>query len=299
MTRLVTTDAVSLFVERARHVKADFALTDNNAHAVVEVCQRLDGVPLAIELAAARVIALGPADLARRLDRRFQVLAGGRRGAVERHATLRAAIDWSFELLNAAEQRLLARIAVFSGGCTLEAIEEICSGDPVEPEEVMDLVTGLVARSLVVAEDSGLGTRFRILETIRQYGEERLADWGETDELMLRHAHFYADLSARAADHYYGPDQIAWARQINSELANIRAALATAIDTANAALAVQLVADHPNHYGYGGTVAVFDVEVPASAVLDLPNVREEAGYPRVVMAAAWHAYLRGDFEKAR
>jgi predicted ATPase len=121
--RLVRTDAVNLFVERARHVKADFALTPSNSPAVVEVCQRLDGVPLAIELAAARVIALSPAELLRRLDRRFQVLAGGRRGAVERHATLRAAIDWSYELLGAAEQRLLARLAVFSGRATLEAIE--------------------------------------------------------------------------------------------------------------------------------------------------------------------------------
>jgi len=110
--------------------------------AVVDVCQRLDGVPLAIELAAARVIALSPAELVRRVDRRFQVLAGGRRGAVERHATLRAAIDWSYELLSVTEQRLLARMVVFSGGCTLEAIEEICGGDPVEREAVVDLVTG-------------------------------------------------------------------------------------------------------------------------------------------------------------
>ena len=166
----------ALFVERARQVKADFALTDNNSRAVVEICQRLDGVPLAIELAAARVMALSPAELVRRLDRRFQVLAGGRRGAVERHATLRAAIDWSYDLLDTAEQRLLARMAVFSGGCTLEAIEEICSGDPVERDDVMDLVAGLVARSLVVAEDGDAGTRYRLLETIRQYGEERLAD---------------------------------------------------------------------------------------------------------------------------
>ena len=134
--RLVQTDAVSLFVERARQVKADFALTENNSRAVVEICQRLDGVPLAIELAAARVIALSPAELLRRLDRRFQLLAGGRRGAVERHATLRAAIDWSYDLLDPAEQRLLARMAVFSGGCTLEAIEEICSGDPVDRDDV-------------------------------------------------------------------------------------------------------------------------------------------------------------------
>ena len=185
--RLVHTDATSLFVERARQVKADFALSDNNARAVVEICQRLDGVPLAIELAAARVMALSPAELLRRLDRRFQVLAGGRRSAVERHATLRAAIDWSYDLLGSAEQRLLARLSVFAGGCTLEAIEEVCSGDPVERDDVMDLVAGLVARSLVVAEDSDIGTRYRLLETIRQYGEERLADCGETEALQLRH----------------------------------------------------------------------------------------------------------------
>jgi predicted ATPase len=113
--RLVHTDATSLFVERARQVKADFAVSDNNARAVVEVCQRLDGVPLAIELAAARAIALSPVELLRRLDRRFQVLAGGRRGAVERHATLRAAIDWSYDLLGSAEQRLLARLSVVLG----------------------------------------------------------------------------------------------------------------------------------------------------------------------------------------
>src|SRR5262249_47791652 len=157
---------------------------------VVEACQRLDGVPLAIELAAARVIALSPAELLRRLDRRFQVLAGGRRGAVERHATLRAAIDWSYELLVPAEQLLLARLAVFSGGCTLEATEEVCNGDAVEREAVMDLVAGLVARSLVVAEDHRVGTRYRLLETIRQYGEERLAEWGETEILRIRHAGF-------------------------------------------------------------------------------------------------------------
>ena len=184
--RLLQTDAISLFAERARRVKSDFALTHDNAEAVVEICQRLDGVPLAIELAAARVIALSPAELLRRLDRRFQVLAGGRRGAVERHATLRAAIDWSYELLDPAEQRLLARISVFSGGCTLEAIEEICSGDPVDRDAVMDLVTGLVSRSLVVAEDRPLGTRYRLLETIRQYGEQRLADCAETETMLTR-----------------------------------------------------------------------------------------------------------------
>ena len=121
-------------------------------------------------MAAARVIALSPAELLRRLDRRFELLAGGRRGAVGRHATLRAAIDWSYELLDAGEQRLFARLAVFSGGCTLDAIEEVCSGDPVERNAALDLVTGLVTRSLVIAED------------------------GETAVLRTRHSRFYGDL---------------------------------------------------------------------------------------------------------
>src|ERR1700758_3896686 len=135
---LAHTDAVSLFVERARNIKADFGLSDSNVEAVVEICRRLDGVPLAIELAAARVIALNPAELLRRLDRRFKVRAGARRGAVGRHATLRAAIDWSYELLKPDEQRLLARLAVYSGGCTLEAIEAVCCDDPVDRETAVD-----------------------------------------------------------------------------------------------------------------------------------------------------------------
>jgi predicted ATPase/class 3 adenylate cyclase len=296
--RLVHTDAVSLFVERARHVMADFALTDSNAGAVVQVCQRLDGVPLAIELAAARVIALSPAELVRRLDRRFQVLAGGRRGAVERHATLRAAIDWSYELLGAAEQRLLARLAVFSGGSTLDAVENICSGDPVEPEAVMDLVTGLVARSLVVAEHHDLGTRYRLLETIRQYGEERLAEWGEIQTLRIQHASFYAALLAQAAEHFFGPEQVTWARQINLERDNIRSALANAIDANNATLAVQLVAYHPLRVSSGGGHIGEVLPLPASRVLGLAGTAKEPGYPRVLMVAAYQAVVTGDYDSA-
>jgi predicted ATPase/class 3 adenylate cyclase len=293
LERLVHTDAVCLFVERARRVKAEFALTDSNARAVVEACQRLDGVPLAIELAAARVIALNPAELVRRLDRRFQVLAGGRRGAVERHATLRAAIDWSYELLGAAEQRLLARMAVFSGGATLEATEEICSGDPVEREAIIDLVTGLVARSLVVAEDHVTGTRYRLLETIRQYGEERLAEWGETETLWIRHARFYAALSTRAAKRFYGPEQLVWGRQVNLERDNIRSALANAIDADDAALAVQLVADHPHRLSTSASPIGEAFPLPASRVLDMAGAPQQRGYPRVLMVAAWHALYSG------
>jgi predicted ATPase/class 3 adenylate cyclase len=296
LRRLVHTDAVSLFVERARRVRAEFALTDGNARAVVEACQRLDGVPLAIELAAARVIAMSPAELLRRLDRRFHVLAGGRRGAVERHATLRAAIDWSFELLGSAEQRLLARMAVFSGGCTLEAIEEICSGDPVESDAAMDLVTGLVARSLVVAEDRHLGTRYRLLETIRQYGEERLADLGETETARIRHARFYATLLTRARERSWGPEQVAWGSQINHERDNIRTALTNSIDVGNTELAVQLVSNHDQDRNASAVGELFSL--PASRVLDLPGAAEQPGYPRALMIVAWHFFYRGDYGAA-
>jgi predicted ATPase len=288
---LVYTDAVRLFVERARNVKADFALTPINEPAVVEVCQRLDGVPLAIELAAARVIALSPAELLRRLDRRFHVLAGGRRGAVERHATLRAAIDWSYELLSAAEQQLLNRLTVFSGGATLEAIEDVCSGDEVERDLIFDLLANLVARSLVIAEDHPIGTRYRLLETIRQYGEEKLAERDETDAVRLRHATYYADFERRVTEMMQGPDEILWLRQVLAERDNISSAIANAIDLEDASLAVRLVAEHPQ---LDGTVIAEVNLVPASRVVDLPGASEQPGYARVVMWAAFNAAHSGD-----
>jgi predicted ATPase/class 3 adenylate cyclase len=294
--RLIHADAVSLFVERARQVKADFTLHDNNSRAVVDICHRLDGVPLAIELAAARVMALSPAELLRRLDRRFQVLSGARRGAIERHATLRAAIDWSYELLEPAEQRLLARMSVFSGGCTLEAVEEVCSGDPVERDDVMDLVASLVARSLVVAEDGDLDTRYRLLETIRQYGEERLADCTETEALQVRHAAFYAQFSAAAAEKTYGPDQLAWARRIHLERDNFLAALANAVDAGDAASATALVASYPvqsRAESPTGEVLVLDV-LP---VLAMPGASEQPGYPSALVVGAYKAQSIGDWQR--
>ena len=293
---LMHADAISLFVERARQVKADFALTDNNSRAVVDICQRLDGVPLAIELAAARVMALNPAELLRRLDRRFKVLSGGRRGAIERHATLRAAIDWSYDLLDSAEQRLLARMSVFSGGCTLEAIEEVCSGDPVDRDAVMDLVARLVARSLVVAEDNDVGTRYRMLETIRQYGEERLAVCGETAAVRVRHGTFYAQFSDHATEMTYGPDQLIWARQIQLERDNFLSALASAVDSGDASAAVALAASYPvqsRAEGPTGEVLVINV----ASVLAMPETSEQPGYPSVLVVAAYRAQSVGDWQR--
>jgi predicted ATPase len=296
MESLLQTDAISLFIERARHVKADFTVTPDNARAIAEVCRRLDGVALAIELAAARVIVMSPAELATRLDRRFQVLAGARRGAVERHTTLRAAIDWSYDLLSEPEQRLLARLAVFSGGCTLDAIERICGGNGVERENVVEVVASLVARSLLVAESHVEGTRYRLLETIRQYSEERLAEFGETVLHLIRHAEFYTDLSTCATENSYGPEQLVWARRIKVEYDNIRSALSYAVDSGNAALAVRIVASQPHQEKAEGPTGEV-LRLDAGPVLALPGAAVEIGYPSVLLSAAYNLQATGRWDR--
>ncbi|OBK76342.1 adenylate/guanylate cyclase domain-containing protein [Mycobacterium sp. 1164985.4] len=305
---LLRTDAARLFVDRARRVKSDFVLNEHNARAVVEICQRLDGVPLAIELAAARVIALTPADLLQRLDRRFELLAGGRRGAVGRHATLRAAIDWSFALLDPDEQRLLARMAVFSGGFTLEAIEDVCSGGPVQPQAVLDLVTSLVTKSLVVAEEHEAGTRYRLLETLRQYSEEWLAEFDEIGTTRGRHSRFYAELLTQAA-HDIASER-GWfsglgnwtrgvgQRQVGLERDNIRSALANAIAANDVGHAVQIVANHPHRHRANANRIGQMWSVPASEVIAIPGAAEHPEFPRVLMVAAYEALDSGDPRRA-
>jgi predicted ATPase len=159
-------DAVRLFVDRAVSVDPDFELSAGNAGSVAQVCRRLDGLPLAIELAAARITTMTPEQLARRLERRFDTLAGGRRRAVQRHQTLRAAIDWSYELCSKRERRLLARLAVFAGGCTREAAEAVCGTDPLSDGEVFDSLASLVGKHLVVAQRDQPEARYRLLETM-------------------------------------------------------------------------------------------------------------------------------------
>ena len=236
-------DAVRLFVERARAVDPDFALTGENTSAVVQVCRRLDGVPLAIELAAARVAAMSPAELLEGLQRRFETLAGGRRRAVQRHQTLRAAIDWSYELLSDDERRLLARLAVFAGGCTRRAAEAVCGAEPLVSGQVFTLLAALVGKSLVVAQRDGPETRYRLLETIREYGEERLAETGETEMLRDGHAEYFCQLALDLFGELYGPHQIEASRRLATEHENLLAAVNHAIDTDNVDLALRLVSN--------------------------------------------------------
>jgi predicted ATPase/class 3 adenylate cyclase len=219
-------DAVRLFVDRARAVAPAFELTTANGAAVAQICRRLDGIPLAVELAAARVRSLPPAQIAARLDDRFRLLTGGSRTALPRHRTLRAAMDWSFDLLTDPERAVLPRLSVFAGSFALEAAEAVVSDDAVPRDDVLDLLGHLVDRSLLVAEDGGTEARYRMLETIRDYGQERLAESGEAVSRYTRHRDWFAALVEQARPAFFsGTVQPEWVARLAADHDNLRAAL--------------------------------------------------------------------------
>ncbi len=228
---LAQCDAVRLFVDRARAVTPSFALAAENAAAIAQICRRLDGIPLAVELAAARIRSLPPRQIAARLDDRFRLLTGGTRTALPRHRTLRAAFDWSFDLLSPAEQTLVPRLAVFGGSFSLEGAEAICSGGPVAARDMVDLLGRLIDRSLLMSEEDGAEARYRMLETIRDYGQERLADSGEASVLHARHRDWFVALVDEARPAFFsGPVQAEWVGRLAREHDNLRAALRWADD---------------------------------------------------------------------
>ena len=220
-------EAVALFVERARATKPDFRLDGSNAAAVAEICLRLDGLPLAIKLAAARVKLLPPRAMLERLHRPLEVLTGGARDAPGRHKTLRGTLEWSHELLSEPEQRLFRRLGIFAGGCSLEAAEAVC-GSPGGPQgEVLEGLEALIDKSLLRGEEGAGGEpRFSMLETIREYAAERLAASGEEGTLRARHAAFFAALGARAEIAFHGPEEVTWRRRLEADRDNLRAAMA-------------------------------------------------------------------------
>ena len=218
-------EAVRLFIERAQAVQPSFAVTTANAPAMAQVCFHLDGIPLAIELAAARVRSLSAEEINRRLDQRFRLLTGGARNVLPRQQTLRALIDWSYDLLTGAEKALLCRLSVFVGGWTLSAAEAVCAGEPVKDWEVLDLLTALVDKSLVAAERWGNGTRYRLLETVRQYGGDRLRESGESEAVSGRVAAYFLALAEEAEPQMRGPEQEVWLSRLETEHDNLRASL--------------------------------------------------------------------------
>jgi predicted ATPase/DNA-binding SARP family transcriptional activator len=217
-------EAVALFVERAQEVQEDFALTDDNGVTVEEICERVDRLPLAIELAAARVRVLSPQALLARLDQRLKLLTGGPRDVPARQQTLRATIAWSHDLLSEEQRALFARLSVFAGGCTLEAAETVCGAD-------LDELTVLVERSLVRADRSSEHPRFTMLETIREYAAERLEETGQAGELRRRHTEYFLSIAERAQTELAGPEQATWFERLEMEHDNLRAALDWSLDT--------------------------------------------------------------------
>ena len=239
-------EAIHLFVERAAAALPTFELTPQNAGMVTQICRSLDGIPLAIELAAARVKTLTVTQIAERLGERFRLLIGGSRTALPKHQTLRATMDWSYVLLSTPERVLFRRLAVFAGGWTLEAAEVVCAGDGIEAYEGLDLLTHLVDKSLVVPDEQATEPRYRMLETMRQYAREKLLESNETNVVRERHLSFCLRLAEDAEPHLSGPAQATWFARLESDYANLRAAhewslqesdashgmrLATALDT--------------------------------------------------------------------
>ena len=226
-TEALRFEAVQLFVDRARSHNPDFIFDDANAPHVVSVCGHLDGIPLAIELAAARLRSLSIADIEARLGDRFRLLTGGSRTALPRQQTLRALIDWSYESLNSRDRVVFDRLAVFAGGYDLPAAQVVCATGDVESIEVIDAIGSLVDKSLVQADPSEDSVRYRLLETIRQYAGERLGeDLEDLDSASARHAEVFLALAEVAVTNLSGPQQTQWLARLETEHDNLRAAMA-------------------------------------------------------------------------
>ena len=224
-------EAVRLFAERAAVAVAGFEVTADNQAAVAGICLRLDGMPLAIELAAARLQMLSPDQILRRLDDRFPLLVAGSRTALPRHRTLRATIDWSFELCSPEEQTLWARASVFVGGFDLDAAEAICAGGGIERGRMFDAVAGLVDKSILTKQDHGRRARYQMLDTLHQYGRDRLRETGEEAELRRRHRDYYLGLAERSETEWFGPDQVEISERTRREHANLRVAMEFCMST--------------------------------------------------------------------
>ena len=259
------------------------------------LCRRLDGIPLAIELAAARVRSLSPDDLVARLDQRFKLLTRGSRAALERQQTLRSTIDWSYELLDPIERQALNLLSVFAGGCDLAAAEAVLSGDDLDVFDVADVLGQLVDKSLVVADnhsDEG-GVRYRLLETIRQYGQEQLQASGDTAAVRRRHATYYVGLAEAAGPHLRSREMLEWTNVVARDIDNFRAALDWAVETPSPDVALRLVASLAVQ-GRIGDLAM-DWASTASAI---PGGDDHALLPAVAAWAGWGAIMTADFERA-
>lgn len=294
--RVAETPSGVLFCVRAQEVEPGFALTDDNAAAVAEICRRLDGVPLAIELAAARVRALAPSDLAERIDHRFRLLTAGPRREAGRHRTLEAVVDWSYELLAEDEARLFDRVSVFAGSFTLGAAEAVCADERVPQPDIGGLLAELVDKSMLASEHGRGDVRYRLLDTLRVYGGMRLEAAGDADGFRRAHAHHYVGLVERLAPAVRGPEERGAIAGIDAELDNLRVAHTWVVLDGNVDLALRLpVALHDYlHYRLSDEMVTW-----TERALELPGAREHRAFPAALATVARGAMNRGELARAR
>jgi predicted ATPase len=296
--RLTHYEAVRLFVERAQAAKADFSVTNENAPAVAEICHRLDGLPLAIELAAARIKVLSPQKMLERLGNRLKLLTGGPRDLPERQRTLRSTIEWSYGLLEEGEKVLFARLSVFARGRTLEAIEAICDAEDDLHVDVLDGLSSLVDKSLLKQEEGVVGEpRFVMLETIHEFAREKLQGSGEAEEVRRLHAEYFLALAEEAEPAVEGAQQPAWVERLEEEHDNIRTALSWSLGQGEEAeLALRMGAalrEFWNLRGYYGEGRRWLEEALAKSGRTPTAARAKA-----LQRVSWLAFLQGDLDRA-
>jgi non-specific serine/threonine protein kinase len=292
-------EAVRLFTERAMSVLPKFQVTDENMMAVAQVCARLDGIPLAIELAAARITMLRVEQIAARLDDRFRLLTGVSRTALPRQQTLRALIDWSYDLLSQSEQQLLHRLAVFVGGWTLEAAQAVAAEGSQDSYDLLDQLTRLVDKSLVVAERTpGQDVRYHLLETIRQYAEERLVASGQAESVRDMHLSFFTQFAETFEQKFQGKEHLEWCERVISELGNIRIALDWSLHHGDIMMGMRLVSAlwlFYNSFSYENEALQW-----LSAFLAHPNAQQATWVRGRALHAASHLdHVRGNHLQAR
>jgi predicted ATPase len=280
---LQRSSAVRLFVARATAAARSFTLDPDTGPAVAVLCRRLDGIPLALELAATRVRALGVHGVVARLDDRFRLLAGGRRDADARQQTLAAVIDWSWQLLTEPERIVLRRLAVHTDGCTLQAAEVVCAGDDIAATDVLDLLGSLVDRSLVLADHAD-DTRYRLLESVAAYCVDRLHEADEIEQVQHRHHRYYTDLARRAEPHLYGPQQRQWLLRLDAEAGNLRNTFDDALMQGSADRALRMAVALTWYWFLRGRLA--EARRSLAAASALPG---EAPADVRARAVAWHA----------
>lgn len=296
LDELASTESIKLFTERATVVSPGFIFSLHNALLIAQTCRRLDGIPLAIELAAARVNMLTIDQILNRLDDRFNLLTAGLRSALPRHRTLRATIEWSYDLLSKKERLLFQRLAVFVGGWTLEAAEAVCSGDGIEAREALDLLSQLVGKSLIFVETSQHEARYRRLETIRQFAYEKFLASGEADQLYKQHLAYFLDLGKRANRETYWPSKHAWQDRLETDNDNFRAAFERCISEGNTESSLHLLC----LWSVNGRLPFGEIEGWFKKLLTLPEVRQfPTLYARLLNHMGGSYWLRGDTRHAK